>query len=124
MKRILFLMLMVLVDWNAFGITHITKTIKPTGGDYTDIQAAVVANKQDLITNDAYISFVIDSAWGSAFTTNVVVNGYRCDSTTHYVEIYVAGNRTGKWNTGRARLITTNNYGVAFQNIFRLLLPI
>lgn len=89
--------------------TRLYKTVKPSGGDYTSLEACLHANEQDLVSNDKYFDVEIDGDWsGGADTTAVTIHNYTTDST-HYVNIYTTSTarHDGKWNTGKYRLITT-----------------
>lgn len=89
--------------------TLLKKTVKPSGGDYTTLQAAISANAKDLRAgtgSDEYLEIEIGGDWsGGPDTTAVVITGYETDAT-HYIRIYTdASNRAGtSWNTGKYRL--------------------
>ena len=78
-------------DWwikYAYATTPLLKTVKPSGGDYTSLEACMNANEQDLVANDKYFDVEIDGDWsGGADTTAVTVENYNCDAT-RYINIY------------------------------------
>ena len=68
--------------------TQLKKTVKPSGGDYTSLEACMNANEQDLVANDLYFDVEIDGDWsGGADTTAVTIENYTTDAT-RYINIY------------------------------------
>ena len=62
------------------------KTVKPSGGDYTSLEACMNANEQDL-TGDGWFDVEIDGTWSSADTTAVTIHNYTITSAD-YINIY------------------------------------
>lgn len=94
--------------------TQLKKTVKPSGGDYTSLEACMNANEQNLVTADQYFDVEIDGSWASADTTAVTIHNYTTDAT-HYINIYTTGDAR---HNGKAaavsglssyRLITTTH---------------
>lgn len=87
--------------------TVVTKTVKPSGGDYTTLAAAVAAevNGIDLVTAD--IQIVIEcfdlGAPESASGGLVIGTGATTDAT-HFATIRAAASHGGKWNTSVYRI--------------------
>jgi len=68
--------------------TQLKKTVKPSGGDYTTLNACLAANQQDLVAADKYFDVEIDGTWASADTTAVAgLTNYTTDAT-RYINIY------------------------------------
>lgn len=101
---------------SAFAATQILKTVKPSGGDYTTLQAAIAANAQNLVTNDKYLDIEISGDWsGGADTSSVSITGYTTDST-HYINIYTTSEarHKGLYSTSYYRLEVNNAFGSIF----------
>ena len=76
--------------------TELKKTVKPSGGDYTSLEACMNANEQNLVAGDKYFNVEIDGDWTAApDTTNVLVHNYTVDATRN-IRIYAVG--TAKHN--------------------------
>jgi hypothetical protein len=91
--------------------TRLLKTIKPSGGDYTSLEACMNANEQDLVTADQYFDVEISGEWTSADTTLVTIHNYTTDAT-RYINIYTTGDarHSGKWlTTGYRRYDSVNS---------------
>lgn len=67
--------------------TRLLKTVMPSGGDYTSLEACMNANEQNLVTADKYFDVEIDGTWSSADTTAVTIHNYTTDAT-RYIHIY------------------------------------
>ena len=86
--------------------TTITKTVKPAGGgDYTSLNAAIVAEaaiRPNLVANDELLQF---ECYSGVDTTPVVVSGFTTDATRR-VEIFpaVGHGHTGKYDTSKYRV--------------------
>lgn len=83
--------------------TQLKKTVKPSGGDYTTLEACMNANEQNLVTADKYFDVEIDGDWSSAHDTSAVtIHNYTCDST-RYINIYTtaAARHAGKWSDSK-----------------------
>lgn len=68
--------------------TQILKTVKPSGGDYTTLSAALTAQSQNLVSGDKYLTIQIDGDWTGVTDTSVISLGNYTMDATHYVEIY------------------------------------
>ena len=62
------------------------KTVKPSGGDYTSLEACMNANEQNL-TGDGWFDVEIDGTWSSADTTAVTIHNYTT-TASDYINIY------------------------------------
>jgi hypothetical protein len=93
--------------------TELKHTVKPSGGDYTTLDAAIdhlVASHANLVTADKYALVEIGGTWSSADTAAVTVAGLTT-SATCYLFVYTdAANRAtaSALKTDRYRLQTTN----------------
>ena len=67
--------------------TQLLKTVKPSGSDYTSLEACMNANEQNLVTADKYFDVEIDGTWSSADTSAVTIHNYTVDAT-RYINIY------------------------------------
>jgi len=67
--------------------SQLKKTVMPSGGDYTSLEACMDANEQNLVTADKYFDVEIDGTWSSADTTAVVCHNYTTSSSC-YINIY------------------------------------
>lgn len=67
--------------------TQLLKTVKPSGGDYTSLEACMNANEKDLTSSDEYFDVEIDGTWSSADTSAVTIHNYTTDAT-RYINIY------------------------------------
>ncbi len=96
-----------------------TVTVKPSGGTYTTLQAAitgeVTANANLTAAGmDGILTISIEGTWSSADTTAVDINGFTVDST-HYVRIVAdSANRAIKtsYSTSRYSLEVSNATGI------------
>lgn len=89
--------------------TLVSKTIKPSGGDYTSVQGAIVGIETDypnLVISDVYIEVEISGSWSSADTTKISGMTF-VTNATHYVKFFTdTANRAGaKWDADRYRYI-------------------
>lgn len=125
MKKTIFMVCFLLFVTNCFGATQLLKTVKPSGGDYTSLEACMNANEQNLVTADKYFDVEIDGTWSSADTTACVIHNYTTDAT-RYINIYTtaAARHKGVWSTSyyilavtSANAITKNTAGSAFVRI-------
>ena len=75
------------------------KTVKPSGGDYTSLEACMNANEQNL-TGDGWFDVEIDGTWSSADTTGVTIHNY-ITTAVDYINIYTtaAARHKGIWST-------------------------
>ena len=68
--------------------TQLKKTVKPSGGDYTSLEACMNANEQNLVTADKYFDVEIDGDWsGGNDTSHCTIHNYTTD-VTRYINIY------------------------------------
>jgi len=81
------------------------KTVKPSGGDYTSLEACMNANEQDL-TGDGWFDVEIDGTWSSADTTAVTIHNYTT-TADDYINIYTtsAARHLGVYSTSYYRLL-------------------
>jgi len=99
---------LVLPGWSA----NKTVTVKPSGGTYTTLAAAIagelIANA-DLTAMAGILNIEIGGTWSSADTTAVVINGFTT-SAAYYPNIYTdAANRASMpWSTSKYNLSTAN----------------
>lgn len=86
----------------AFAATQLKKTVMPSGGDYTSLEACMNANEQNLVTADKYFDVEIDGTWSSADTTAVTIHNYTTDAT-RYINIYTtaAARHAGVYSTSK-----------------------
>src|SRR3990167_10661052 len=93
-------LLLLLIPNVVWGATQLKKTVKPSGGDYTSLEACMNANEQDLVAADKYFDVEIDGTWSSADTTAVTIENYTTDAT-HYINIYTTATarHLGAWST-------------------------
>lgn len=94
--------------------TELKHTVKPSGGDYTTLDAAIdhlVASHANLVGSDNYATVEIGGDWsGSPDTAAVTINGLTTDATRYLSIVTDASNRpTGKWDTTKYRLEVANN---------------
>lgn len=90
MKKILLIILFLCFSTKCFSAQFLYKTVKPSGGDYTTLEACLDDNEQDL-TGDGWFDIEIDGDWtGTADTTAVTVNNYTTTSDD-YISIYTTG---------------------------------
>ena len=92
--------------------TELKHTVKPSGGDYTTLDAAIdhlVAAHANLVTADVYATIEIDGTWSSADTAAVTIAGLTTDAT-RYLHIYTtaAARHQGAWSTSYYQLVTSN----------------
>lgn len=108
MKRSLLAFLIVLViSKNAFALVTITKTIKPSGGDYTSLSAAEAGEQRDLVAAD---EIAVLECYSMQDTTAVVIAGWTTDAT-RYIKVYTLSSERhdGKWDTSAYRLTLSND---------------
>jgi len=85
---------------------QLKKTVKPSSGDYTSLEACMNANEQDLVSNDKYFDVEIDGDWTAAADSSAVtIHNYTTDAT-RYINIYTtaAARHDGKWCATAYRL--------------------
>lgn len=91
----------------------ITKTIKPSGGDYTSLAAWEAGRQADLVTAG---NIEVAECYAMEDTTAVTIDGWTTNAT-NYIEIKGADSdktstNTGKWSTERYRLVVTGGVGL------------
>ena len=71
--------------------SELKKTIAPSGGDYTTLEACMDANEKNLVTSDEYFNVEITGDWSSTEDeTNCVIQNYTTDAT-RFITIYATG---------------------------------
>jgi hypothetical protein len=131
-KVFLSILILLLLTFNVQAATQLKKTVKPSGGDYTSLEACMNDNEQDLVANDKYFDVEIDGTWSSADTSAVTIHNYTTDAT-RYINIYTTATAfhggtlpNGSTNTGylnspgaSSNITLSNNFvtinGIAFQ---------
>src|SRR3972149_2689414 len=88
--------------------TTITKTIKPSGGDYTSLSAWEAGMQKDLVTAD---EISVAECYSMSDTTAVSIDGWTTDAT-RYIKIYtpISERHDGKWNINKYRLIASADW--------------
>lgn len=99
--------------------TEIVKTIKPSGGDYTSLQAFMVGEARNLVTAD---EIAVAECYAMEDTTPVVIDGFTTDAT-RYIKVTVAvGNRhSGKIDaspSGYYRLVVSGDINILVKENF------
>jgi len=96
----------------AYAATQLKKTVKPSGGDYTSLEACMNANEQNLVTADKYFDVEIDGTWSSADTSAVTIHNYPTDAT-RYINIYTTATARhhGVWSTSYYNLTRSSDGG-------------
>jgi len=97
-------------------------TVKPSGGDYTTLDAAVdhiVAAHADLVAADVYATIEIDGTWSSADTAAVSISSSIITDATRYLHIYTtaAARHNGKWDTGAYILAPVDSTGISIGSV-------
>ena len=89
----------------------ITKTIKPSGGDYTSLSAWEAGRNANLITSG---NIEVAECYAMSDTTAVVIDGWTTDAAD-YIKIYTptSERHVGVWNTSKYRLEVTGLVGSA-----------
>lgn len=82
--------------------TTATKTVKPSGGDYTSLSAWEAGQQGDLTVSDTIQQA---ECYAMNDATQVVINGWTTDAT-RYLRIYTPSSERhdGKWNTTKYRM--------------------
>ena len=99
-----------------------TVTLKPSGGTYTTLAAAIagelIANA-DLVTMEGKLNIEIGGSWSSPDTTYALINGFTT-SATYYVNIYTdSSNRaSGPWSANKYNLLVANTDCIGIQDNF------
>ena len=90
--------------------SQLKKTVMPSGGDYTSLEACMNANEQNLVTADKYFDVEIDGTWSSADTSAVNIYNYTTDAT-RYINIYTtsAARHHGVYSTSYYMIKLVNN---------------
>ena len=90
-------------------------TVKPTGGTYTTLQAAItgeVTANANLVTMGGILTISIEGDWsGTTDTTAVNITGFTTDST-HYVNIITDSRNkfAGAYTTDKYKLVVSSGY--------------
>lgn len=93
-----------------------TVTVRPSGGDYTSLSAAILGEKDinaDLTAGgmDGILYIKIEGDWSGAPDTTLVSINYFTTDATHYVSIYTDSANRAKasgWDTSRYILAVTD----------------
>lgn len=80
--------------------TTITKTVKPTGGDYTSLSAWNAGEQRDLTSVDEIAEA---ACYNMSDTTQVSLDGWTTDAT-RYIRVYAVDIHSGSWTTSAYRL--------------------
>jgi hypothetical protein len=96
--------------------TLLKHTVKPSGGDFTTLDAAMdhlLAAHQDLIAADVYATVEIGGTWSSPDTAAVTIPNLNGDAT-RYLSIYTTAEarHDGKWDTGAYILAPANTSAI------------
>jgi len=95
MRKLLLTISFLLICSTAWSAQFLFKTVKPSGGDYTSLEAALDANEQNL-TGDGWFDLEISGDWdGAPDTTQVSLGGYTTTSVD-YINIYTTGDARHK----------------------------
>lgn len=94
----------------------ITKTVKPSGGDYTSLSAAEAGEQRDLVTLN---EIAILECYAMSDTTAVTISGWTT-SATNYIKIYTPTTERGgpKWDATKYRMEVTNAVCLAINEDF------
>lgn len=86
--------------------TIVTKTVKPSGGDYTSLAAWEAAQQGDLVAADQIRQA---ECYAMSDTTQVAISGSTTDAT-RYLRVFtpVTERHDGKWNAAKYRLEPTD----------------
>jgi hypothetical protein len=101
--------------------TQLLKTVMPSGGDYTSLEACMNANEQNLVTADKYFDVEIDGTWSSADTTAVTIHNYTTDAT-RYINIYTTS--AARHNGKAAAVSGLSNYRISVSTNNSILIDI
>lgn len=99
--------------------SRLLHTVKPTGGDFTTLSAAIEHLKSvhsNLVADNVYADIEIDGDWsGGADTTQVALNSSLSTDSSRYVHIYTTPNarHTGEWDTSKYILSCTNQTAIS-----------
>ncbi|MFA6100392.1 MAG: choice-of-anchor Q domain-containing protein [Patescibacteria group bacterium] len=88
--------------------TQLKKTVKPSGGDYTSLEACMNANEQNLVTADKYFDVEIDGTWSSPDSRCIIYN-YTTDAT-RYINVYTtsAARHNGIYSSSKYEITNTS----------------
>jgi len=91
------------------------KTVKPSGGNYTSLEACMNANEQDL-TGDGWFTVEIDGTWSSADTSAVTIHNYTT-TASDYINIYTTAaarhDGKGSLDTDKYRIVNGTAFAAA-----------
>lgn len=91
-----------------------TRTVRPSGGDYTSLSAWEAGEQADLVTLD---EIRVAECYAMSDTAQVTIDGWTT-STTQYIKVTTptAERHTGKWDTTKYRLERSDvlNAGVLY----------
>jgi hypothetical protein len=103
-------------DIGAHHQTQTTRTIKPSGGDYTSLSAWEAGEQQDLVANNKSATAEISGDWsGGPDTTNLSVDGWTVDSIhTITIRTDAANRASATWDATKYRLENTTSSTTSF----------
>ena len=107
--RFVFFLLMCLP---IFAATNRTVTVKPSGGDYTSLAAAVAGESKNLVSLDRQLTI---ECYAMADTAAVVFDrtAWTTDATRYILVTVPVGQRhNGSWSTSAYRMVMTNNAAI------------
>lgn len=112
------LAILMLVPFWCGAATVVTKTIQPSGGDYTTLSAWEAGRQADLVSADTIEIGQINGSWASPDTTAVVIAGWTTDATRYIVVTNSGSKHGGTWGTANAYLLSTTAGAIALYEDF------
>ena len=91
-------------------MADITKTVKPSGGDYTALETCLNANEQDLTSTAGIFNVEIDGTWSADDTIKVLIDGWTT-SATYYINIYATSAAACKGLAGTGYVLAPTGSG-------------
>ena len=100
----------------SFAPLTVTKTVKPSGGDYSSLSAWEAGEQGDLVTADEIRQA---ECYAMSDTTAVTIDGSTTDAT-RYLRIYTPASERhdGKWNASKYRMEVTDSSGIQLMDEF------
>jgi hypothetical protein len=96
--------LCILLLWPAFGATNRTVTVKPSGGDYTSLAAAIAGEKGDLVEQDRQLTIEL-YAMADTTAASITHTDWVTDATRYILLTVPASERhPGYYSTAKYRL--------------------
>lgn len=88
--------------------TVVTKTVKPSGGDYTSLSAAEAGEQGDLVTLDRQVTI---ECYAMEDTASVLIDGWVTDATRYIrITVPISERHDGKRNGTKYRLHAPTNF--------------